>query len=266
MSAITKNIPTMSSLEIVAVINEERKAEAEATGTDFVTLVHKNFLAKIEIHPGITSAKFLAHVDVAGPNGAVRKSKCYMLPKREAELMVMSESLKVQTRVYDRLAALEAGALPGAAPRQIGVDPALSAFRTSRAIASNAKTAESICALFPSLGEAAKQTIYAKLVNAAAGQDVVPLPTVENLLSATAVGKKFNVSANAIGKLANAHGLKVAQYGEFAMDKSQHSSKQMPSFRYNAAGVARVGELLRQSAPPQRQAALPLADQNGGQQ
>lgn len=152
-------------------------------------------------------------------------------------------------------------------PRQIGVDPGLSAFRTSRAIASNAKTAESICALFPSLGQAAKQTIYAKLVNAAAGQDVVPLPTVENLLSATAVGKKFNVSANAIGKLANAHGLKVAQYGEYAMDKSQSSEKQMPSFRYNAAGVTRIGELLQARAtPPQQQGALPLADHSGGPQ
>lgn len=262
MNAIVKGIPTMSSLEIVEVINEERKAEAEVSGAEVTILLHKNFLAKIEKHPGIDWAKFSAqYKDSTG-----RSLKCYHLPKREAELMVMSESLKVQTRVYDRLAALESGTPQHSAQRQLGVDPALSAFRVSRAIASNAKTAESICALFPSLGQAAKQTIYAKLVNAAAGQDVVPLPTVENLLSATEVGARFNVSANAVGKLANAHGLKVALYGEFAMDKSQHSNKQMPSFRYNAAGVARIGELLRANAPPQQQGALPLADSNGGAQ
>jgi hypothetical protein len=230
MNAISKSPPTMSSVELVDVINSMREpGRAE--------LRHDNFMAKIEAHPGIQSPKFLGDYK----DGRGRTYKCYYLPKRECELMVMSESLEVQTKVLDRLIELE-GAVPARQP--IGVDPALSAFRTSRAIASNAKTAESICALFPSLGPAAKQTIYAKLVNAAAGQDVVPLPIVENLLSATEVGKKFKVSANAIGKVANAHGLKVAQYGEFAMDKSQYSDKQMPSFRYNAAGVARIGELL----------------------
>lgn len=260
MSAVMKGTPTMSSLEIVEVINEERKADAEATGAEYAILLHKNFLAKVEFHPGIDSAKFSAqYKDTTG-----RKLKCYHLPKREAELMVMSESLKVQTRVYDRLVALEADTLSRAAPRAVGIDPSLSAFRTSRAIASNAKTAESICALFPQLGEAAKQTIFAKLVNAATGQDVVPLPVVENLLSATDVGAKFKMSANAIGKLANAHGLKVAAYGEFAMDKSQHSAKQMPSFRYNAAGVAKIGELLRaQAKPAQPQGTLSLIEHEG---
>lgn len=250
MSVVAKTvaIATMSSLEILDVINEERKAEAEAAGEVFVALLHKNFIAKIEGHPGIQSAKFLAdYKDTRG-----RTQKCYNLPKREAELMVMSESLKVQARVYDRLVELESKA----APRAVGVDPALSAFRTSRAIASNAKTAESICALFPTLGDAARQTIYAKLVNAAAGEEVVPLPAVENLLSATAVGEMFKVSANAIGKLAKAHGLKVEQYGQYAMDKSQYSEKQMPSFRYNAAGVARIGELLRQQKEPAGQGSL----------
>lgn len=250
MSTIVKSIPTMSSLEIVDVINEERRAEA--AGSEFTVLRHADFMAKLEKHPGIDSTKFSGqYKDSTG-----RKLKCYHLPKREAELMVMSESLKVQTRVYDRLVALEGGAVPRGIRQAVGVDPALSAFRTSRAIASNVKTAESICTLFPNLGEAAKQTIYAKLVNAAAGQDVVPLPRVEELLSATAVGKKYKVSANAIGKLANAHGLKVPQYGEFAMDKSQHSEKQMPSFRYNAAGVARIGELLAQAQPNQQQGSL----------
>jgi len=259
MNAVTKAVPTMSSLELVDLINEDRKAEA--AGADYTVLRHDNFMAKIEAHPGIMSPKFLGHIEIAGPKGGTRKSKCYHLPERESKLMVMSESLKVQTRVYDRMLELEASA----APRAIGADPALSAFRQARAIASNVKTAESICALFPQLGQAAKQSIFAKLVNAAAGQDVVPLPAIENLLSATEVGAKFKVTANAIGKLANAHGLKVAAYGEFAMDKSRHSAKQMPSFRYNAAGVARIGELLRaQAKQVQPQGTLPLIEQKDG--
>lgn len=96
MIPLTQVTATMSSVELVDVINSMRtKGAAE--------LLHKNFLAKVEKHPGITSAKFLAYVDVPGPNGAIRKSKCYILPKRECELMVMSESLQVQAQVYDRL-------------------------------------------------------------------------------------------------------------------------------------------------------------------
>lgn len=92
----TNTTPTMSSVELVGYINELRE-EGKAE------LLHKNFMVKIENHPGIDSAKFLAqYKDSTG-----RSLKCYHLPKRECELMVMSESLEVQTKVYDRMAALE---------------------------------------------------------------------------------------------------------------------------------------------------------------
>jgi hypothetical protein len=52
------------------------------------------------------------------------------------------------------------------------------------------------------------------------------------------------VSANKIGRLANASGLKVAPYGEFRLDKARHSSKQVESFHYSSAGVERLRELL----------------------
>lgn len=97
---------TMCSVDIVDVINEERKAQA--AGAPYKTIRHDTFIAKVEKHPGITHQNFLAsYKDSTG-----RQLKCYQLPKREAELMVMSESLKVQTRVYDRLSAIEAGAPP----------------------------------------------------------------------------------------------------------------------------------------------------------
>lgn len=90
--------PTMSSIELVDLINSVRDL-------DRAELRHDNFMAKIEKHPGIDALKFKGVY--AGGNGQQRP--CYYLPKREAELMVMSESLEVQTKVYDRLAQLEAG-------------------------------------------------------------------------------------------------------------------------------------------------------------
>jgi len=87
----------MSSVEIVEVINQLR-------GPDKAELRHDTFMEKVRKHPGITGQNFLGCY--LGGNG--KQEPCYYLPKREAELMVMSESLEVQTQVYDRLTELEA--------------------------------------------------------------------------------------------------------------------------------------------------------------
>jgi hypothetical protein len=87
---------TMSSLELVQFINSQREPDESE-------LLHKNFMAKVEGHPGIHSAKFLAqYKDSTG-----RTLKCYALPKREACLMAMSYSYELQIRVFDRMTALE---------------------------------------------------------------------------------------------------------------------------------------------------------------
>ena len=93
----TSGTKAVSSIELVKIINEVRKAEGQSD------LRHDNFMTKIESHPSIDSPKFLGqYKDSTG-----RTLKCYHLPKREAELMVMSESLSVQAKVYDRMTELE---------------------------------------------------------------------------------------------------------------------------------------------------------------
>ena len=242
---------TMCSVDIVDVINEER-------GEGAAVMRHDNFLTKIEKHPGIDSPKFLGqYKDSTG-----RKLKCYNLPKREAELMVMSESLKVQTRVYDRLAAIEAGAPPAPQPRRAGgSNKSLESFRQARALEITSKVAGDLCAMFPDLGQAAQQTIYAKLINNVAGADVVPLPAVGRLYSATEIAKKYGSTPQGIGKLAIANDLKVEKYGQYVLDKSRSSAKEMSNFLYNEAGVSRIGELLGRTSklpPPAGQGSLDI--------
>jgi hypothetical protein len=77
-------VKIMSSAEIVEVINAMR-------GPGKAELRHADFMVKLEKHPGITERNFSG--SYADPTG--RELKCYYLPKREAELMVMSESLEV---------------------------------------------------------------------------------------------------------------------------------------------------------------------------
>ena len=87
----------MSSVEIVKIINElreEGKAELE----------HGDFLKKV--------VKVLGEGDAGKFSGIYKDSRnrdkpCYNLPKREAHLMVMSESYKVQAAVYDKMVELE---------------------------------------------------------------------------------------------------------------------------------------------------------------
>lgn len=69
-------------------------------------------------------------------------------------------------------------------------------------------------------------------------------PEVEKTYTATELGDEFGVSANKIGRIANAHELKTDIYGIEVLDKSRHSSKQVPSFRYNEVGREKIKELL----------------------
>lgn len=98
MNALTKisTVPTMTSLELVKIINELREdGQAELRHTDFTAKVRKVL--------GEEGAKFSAPLKT--PSGQTAQG--YILPKREAHLMVMSESYKVQATVYDRMVELE---------------------------------------------------------------------------------------------------------------------------------------------------------------
>jgi phage regulator Rha-like protein len=88
---------TMSSLEIVKMINDSREEGA-------AILQHCDFLKKVVKVLGKEADGNFSD-SYKGKDGA--SAKCYNLPKREATLMVMSENYKVQAAVYDRMVELE---------------------------------------------------------------------------------------------------------------------------------------------------------------
>ena len=101
----TDGVQTMSSLDMVAYINATREA-----GKPEVR--HDNFLGKVPNVLGYSlSTKFLGHKDIAfGVNGQTRRSPVYNFPRREAMLMAMSYSYKLQAVVFDAWQAAEAKA------------------------------------------------------------------------------------------------------------------------------------------------------------
>jgi prophage antirepressor-like protein len=69
-------------------------------------------------------------------------------------------------------------------------------------------------------------------------------PQIEKTYTATEIARELGVSANKIGKVANANNLKTDEYGIVVLDKSAHSSKQVESFRYNEKGRQRLKGLI----------------------
>lgn len=62
--------------------------------------------------------------------------------------------------------------------------------------------------------------------------------------TATEIGKEFGISANRVGKIANANKLKTDEYGMFVLDKSKYSAHQEPTFRYNEKGKQEIKKIL----------------------
>lgn len=78
-----------------------------------------------------------------------------------------------------------------------------------------------------------------------AGERVLPLPaSTERHYTAHEVGQRYGVSANMIGRIANAHGLKAAEFGRFFLDKAKHANKTVETFMYNERGMNRIAEFV----------------------
>jgi phage anti-repressor protein len=78
------------------------------------------------------------------------------------------------------------------------------------------------------------------------GEHVLPLPKViRKTYTATEVGKQLNISSNLVGRLVSQLGLKVSlgqsnEYGEWYIDKSQYSNKEVNTWRYTEEAIPKI--------------------------
>uniref|UniRef100_A0AB39C8W1 Anti-repressor n=1 Tax=Acinetobacter phage vB_AbaM-SPB TaxID=3236747 RepID=A0AB39C8W1_9CAUD len=99
LNTTSKQIPQMSSLEIVDFINEYRAKNDDQP----IQLRHADFMAKVQKVLGELSENYRSvYKDASG-----RSLPCYVFYKREACLMAMSYSYELQALVFDRMTELE---------------------------------------------------------------------------------------------------------------------------------------------------------------
>lgn len=79
-----------------------------------------------------------------------------------------------------------------------------------------------------------KNVLVSKASEVLAGEKIVPLPAIEQrkAYSAKEIGDMLGISANKVGRIANANNLKVEEYGEYRRDKSKHSVKEVDTWVY----------------------------------
>ncbi|ELA2338054.1 TPA: Rha family transcriptional regulator [Salmonella enterica subsp. enterica serovar Saintpaul] len=218
-SVVTK----MSSREIAKLTGKQHKHVLEDCRKMFESLK-------------LQSAEFSA--DYQDDKG--RTYQEYWLDQDLTMTLMMGYSIPLRHKVATRWRQLESGeALPQKSASH------LPEYRRARAIKMEVEAISLALSFMPKLSDVAKQTAMARAVNDAAGIELLPLPKIEeHYHSASEVGEMLGVSAQKIGRIANANKLKTEDFGIFVMDKSAHSSKQVEAFRYNAEGVRALRHLI----------------------
>lgn len=165
---------------------------------------------------------------------------------KQALRVAARESKAVRRSLVDKLEDMQA--IPAMPKSQTGITEyrlAKADQLKAQALEKNIANAREIMSLLPRLDPMAHQTLAASLINPLIGYDAIPLPVIEeHYHTAGEVGEMLGVSAQKIGRVANANNLKTDVHGKYFLDKSAHSSKQVEAFRYNAEGVKALRHLI----------------------
>lgn len=177
MSQIQLNVKTMSSIEIVKLINDHRmNTEKEFT---LPTLRHSDFLAKV---PNVLGAEYSEKFRSTYLANNGKENPCYRFEKREACLMAMSYSYELQAIVFDRMTELEDNYKKNVVKLPNFEDPAEAAIAWAAEYKAKQLAQEQ-------LQLAAPKVQYFDMV-----------ADVDNYMNATTVGQKFGMSATVLNR------------------------------------------------------------------
>lgn len=228
---------TIDSQYLLDMVNTARKqcGEPEVRNNKFIEKVVDELEGEF----------YTKSVKPSGANGG-RPVEVIEMTIKQALRVAARESKAVRRSLVDKLEDMQALQMPTQS------NSGLPEYRRAKAqqlqaqaLEKNIASARELMTMLPRLDPMANQVIVATLVNPLVGHEVIPLPVIEeHYYTAGEIGKMLDVSAQKIGRVANANNLKTDQYGKFFLDKSAHSNKQVEAFRYNANGVEALRHLI----------------------
>jgi phage anti-repressor protein len=105
-----------------------------------------------------------------------------------------------------------------------------------------------ITSLLPNLCDTSKQQLLSEASEIDLGRRLIPLPVIEQkFYTATELAEEFGVSAQKVGRIATAFGLKNEECGEYRLSKSKYSNKQVEQFYYNEKGRQALAMLFAET-------------------
>ncbi|EIN9931933.1 hypothetical protein LO378_004189 [Salmonella enterica] len=220
---------TIDSQYLLEMVNQARKqcGEKEVRNNDFIGRIKDELEGE--------------HYEIFVVQKANKTtSEKVVMSIKQALRVAARESKAVRRSLVDKLESMQEAHIKSGKSASGLVE-----YRQARTLKMTVEAVTNLFDLMPNLAHEAKQTAAASIINPIVGFNAIPLPAIEeHYYSAGEVAEQLGVTANKIGRLANANGLKTEQYGKFFLDKSAHSSKQVEAFRYNAEGVKALRHLI----------------------
>jgi len=199
-------------------VDDEDKGVVDLTtpgGIQKITIINESGLYSLILSSKLPSAKQFKHWVTHDVLPALRKTGTYSIPKDNAATLKQQE---IEVRLRNTKIRESAQYLKIAA--QISIPEY-------------------------------KYILQSKAAEVLAGAPLLPMQEVERkTYTATEIGNMYGISANKIGKLANAHGLKVPEYGKLFYDKSRFSCKEVETWRYYENVIPIFEKLIRQETKP----------------
>ncbi|EDR7166494.1 hypothetical protein CTR22_000736 [Salmonella enterica subsp. houtenae] len=220
---------TIDSQYLLEMVNQARKqcGEKEVRNNDFIGRIKDELEGE--------------HYEIFVVQKANKTtSEKVVMSIKQALRVAARESKAVRRSLVDKLESMQEAHIKSGKSASGLVE-----YRQARTLKMTVEAVTNLFDLMPNLAHEAKQTAAASIINPIVGFNAIPLPAIEeHYYSAGEVAEQLGVTANKIGRIANANNLKTEQYGKFFLDKSAHSSKQVEAFRYNAEGVKALRHLI----------------------
>lgn len=221
---IANSKETISSLELVKQINIFRQQEgnrAELQHYDLLKIIRDEFEEEIGLGKiSVSSYK----------NSQNKEQPMYNLTYNQAKQILVRESKFVRKAVIQYIEKLENEIKKVSAKPTIDKDKRLEIMEKN----ANVRMAKMLKSLIPfSKSERYKEILVSEATKVLTGRELIPPPEVEaKTITATQIAERLGVSANKIGKIANANNLKTEKFGYWVHEKASHCNKEIPNFRY----------------------------------